>query len=90
MHSPAAPPTEHGTTKRTGRPLNPVVGFGPAARLAQQLRDAYLAAGEPPMKRVARMGDVSTSTLSENLSGRRIPTPHVLDAFLVGIGVTDE
>ncbi|MFY1686016.1 hypothetical protein ACN265_31330 [Micromonospora sp. WMMD730] len=42
------------------------------------------------MKRVARMGDVSTSTLSENLSGRRIPTPHVLDAFLVGIGVTDE
>ncbi|OWV09086.1 hypothetical protein B5D80_10620 [Micromonospora wenchangensis] len=67
-----------------------MVGFGPAARLAQELRGAYLAAGEPPMKRVARMGDVSTSTLSENLSGRRIPTSHVLDAFLVGIGVTDE
>ncbi|MEV4845768.1 hypothetical protein AB0K20_21460 [Micromonospora matsumotoense] len=90
VQSPAAPPTEHGTTKRTGRPLNPVVGFGPAAQLAQKLRDAYLAAGEPPMKRVARKGDVSRSMLSENLGGRKIPTSRALNAFLIGIGVTDE
>ncbi|QDY11331.1 hypothetical protein FJK98_32870 [Micromonospora sp. HM134] len=90
MQSPAAPPTEHGTTKRTGRPLNPVVGFGPAAQLAQKLRDAYLAAGEPPMKRVARQGDVGRSTLSENLGGRKIPSLRALNAFLIGIGVTNE
>ncbi|WKU03245.1 hypothetical protein [Micromonospora sp. HUAS LYJ1] len=66
------------------------MGFGPAAQLAQKLRDAYLAAGEPPMKRVARKGDVSRSTLSENLGGRKIPTLRALNAFLIGIGVTDE
>ncbi|MBO3748548.1 helix-turn-helix domain-containing protein [Streptosporangiaceae bacterium NEAU-GS5] len=65
---------------RRMRPLNPA--WGPVERFACELRALRAAAGEMPLRRMARRSAVSKSALTDAVAGFELPSEEVLRAFV--------
>jgi hypothetical protein len=93
-HTPPAPAARPPIDEKPrGRRDNPVVGYGPAAAFAEDLRALR---GRPPHKitydKMARTAalkgarSTSESTLANAASGHRLPTPQAVRAYVLGCG----
>ncbi|GAA2371758.1 hypothetical protein Cme02nite_63730 [Catellatospora methionotrophica] len=70
---------------RTLAPIPPEL-TGPLPDLAQLLREIWHGAGQPNLRALAKSGLCSASTLSNAMSGRRVPTWTTCQALLRGCG----
>ncbi|MET7419823.1 hypothetical protein [Dactylosporangium sp. NPDC005555] len=74
------------TGERRGRRVKPVVGYGPAAEHAHQLRQARNAAGDPSYKIMGDKVNIGHSTMSETASAtRQLPSAENCRWFLASV-----
>jgi hypothetical protein len=69
-----------------GRPERPVLGTGPVAELARELRRIRRRAGRPPYRELARAALTSSTVLNDAAAGRACPTWEVVKAFVRACG----
>ncbi|MDG4829364.1 hypothetical protein O7627_08600 [Solwaraspora sp. WMMD1047] len=72
-----------------GRPEQPIVGFGPVARFAAELRAVRYGARQTYPTMGAKVG-CSAAALSQAANGRALPKPRALRRYLIGCGVESE
>ena len=71
---------------RVGRPERPVLGTGPVAELARELRRIRDRAGQPPYRDLAQAALTSSTVLNDAAAGRACPTWEVVEAFVRACG----
>jgi transcriptional regulator with XRE-family HTH domain len=72
-----------------GRPEQPIVGFGPVARFAAELRSVRYGSRQTYPTMGAKVG-CSAAALSQAANGRALPKPRALRRYLIGCGVESE
>jgi hypothetical protein len=79
-----------------GRPEDPVFGFGPAARFAEELRELRRRTGGASYERMEREArrqgagvGSSRASLNKAANGHDVPTFDVVSAYLLGCGLQD-
>ncbi|MDG6109701.1 hypothetical protein Daura_26060 [Dactylosporangium aurantiacum] len=69
--------------RRPGRPVDPVLGYGPAAEVARRLRTVRAAAGDPSYQKMATRVRSNATTMSQTDRGDRLPLLVNLVNYLV-------
>ena len=80
---------ENDGQKRRGRRQHDIIGYGPAQTLAQELRAERDRVGRPTHEEIAKRGHICTTSVSDVLAGKKLPSLDMLKGVLTGIGIAD-
>lgn len=79
-------PTDQGHGRR-GRPIKPVIGYGPVPQFARDLRDVLgISDGQRSLADVAKAGNCADSSVSAACAGKKLPTESTVHACLRAVG----